>query len=217
MKFLIAATVAFVAWMTWAGSPVSYAGNGRAISTVNSSLRAEAGQTYGDLSTVNGDVTVGQGATAGSASTVNGNIRIDDDARLDNASTVNGSVRISEGVQIEREAHTVNGDIQLRNRSRVGGDVATVSGDIELAGAEVGGTLRTNNGDIELTEGARVRGGILVKKSHGWGSSKNKPVSVRICSTCVVDGELRFERPVKLTVENGARIGTVIGDEVIRN
>jgi predicted acyltransferase (DUF342 family) len=216
MKFLIAATVAFVAWMTWAASPVSYAGNGGAISTVNSSVRAEAGKTYGDLSTVNGDVSVGQGATAGSASTVNGNIRIDNDARLDNASTVNGSVRVSEGVQIEREAHTVNGDIQMRPRSRVGGDVETVSGDIELAGAEVGGTLRTHNGDIELTEGAHVRGGILVKQSKGWGSSK-KPINVRICSTCVVDGELRFERPVKLTVENGARIGAVIGDEVIRN
>jgi hypothetical protein len=120
-------------------------------------------------------------------------------------------------VAIEREAHTVNGDVEMARRSRVGGDVATVSGDIELSGAEVGGQLRTVNGDIDLADGSRVRGGIYVKKNKGWSWGKNDdPVKVHICSTCVVEGDLRFERPVELRVDSGAKIGKVIGENVTR-
>ena len=81
-------------------------------------------------------------------------------------------------------------------------------------GAEVGGNLNTHNGDIELTAGAHVRGGIIVKKSHdtGWSWGKDKPPQVRICSTCIVDGDLRFERPVDLKVETGAKIRKVIDE-----
>ena len=79
---------------------------------------------------------------------------------------------------------------------------------------EVGGQIVTSKGDIELTDGARVRGGIHVKKNNGnnWGWGKDEPLKVHICSTCVVDGELRFDRPVELRVDDGAKIGKVIGD-----
>ena len=219
MKSLACIAALIVVWLAWAGSPVSYAGtNGNDVTAVNSSVRANDGQTYGTLSTVNGDVRVGRGAIADLAKTVNGSITLDNDARVGEAHTVNGSLKISEGVAIERQAHTVNGDIDMRQRSRVGGDVATVSGDIEVEGAEVGGEIRTHNGDIELSDGARVRGGIYVKKSNrsGWNWSKDDPVKVHICSTCVVDGDLRFERPVELRVDSGAKIGKVIGDNVRR-
>jgi DUF4097 and DUF4098 domain-containing protein YvlB len=219
MKIFIAVAASFIVWLCWSHDGVAVAGNAKGgdVSAVNSSVRAEAGQTYGELSTVNGDVHVGAGATAESASTVNGSIRIKNEARVGSANTVNGSLHIDEGVTIEREAHTVNGDVEMRSRSRVGGDVATVSGDIELSGAEVNGGLRTVNGDIDLTDGTRVRGGITVKKSRGWGSSKYDPVRVHVCSTCVVEGELRFERPVKLTVDDGGKVGAVIGDQVTRD
>jgi len=220
MKLVACCMVVLIAWFAWAGAPVSYAGDGNNISAVNSSVKAAEGQTYGTLSTVNGDVRVGRSATADEAKTVNGSITLENDARLGEVSTVNGSVNISEGVAIERNAHTVNGDVEMDKRSRVGGEVSTVSGDIELEGAEVGGQLRTVNGDIELTEGAHVRGGIYVKKpkgsSWGWGKDKDERVKVSICSTCVVDGELRFERAVELRVESGAKIGKVIGDDVLR-
>ena len=96
--------------------------------------------------------------------------------------------------------------------------MSSVSGDIELHGAEVGGKLITNNGDIELTDGAHVRGGIHIRKNKGsnWGWGQEDKPEVHICSTCVVDGELRFDRPVKLRVDQGGKIGTVIGDEVKR-
>ena len=218
MKLASCFAVAALLWLAWAGSPLTFAADGNNLTAVNSSVSAQDGQTYGTLSTVNGDVSVGRGAIAQEARTVNGSIHLEADARVGEAHTVNGSLHLSEGVTIERELDTVNGNIDMRKRTRVGGDVATVSGEIEMEGGEVGGELRTVNGDIELTEGAHVRGGIYVKKSKGagWSWGKDDPVKVRICATCVVEGDLRFEKPVELRVESGARIGKVIGDSVIR-
>jgi DUF4097 and DUF4098 domain-containing protein YvlB len=217
MKFVACVVAVAIVWTAWGGSPVSFAGDGSDITSVNSQVTTQDGQAYGKLSTVNGDVHVGRSTTALEAHTVNGSITLENDARVGEIHTVNGSLNINEGVAIEREAHTVNGDVEMARRSRVGGDVATVSGDIELTGAEVGGELRTVNGDIDLTEGSRVRGGILVKKNKSWNWGKeDDPVKVHICSTCVVEGDLRFERPVELRVETGARIGKVIGESVTR-
>jgi DUF4097 and DUF4098 domain-containing protein YvlB len=216
MKFFACVAAVLIAWVCWAGSPVSMAGDGRDLMSVNKSVAASAGESYGKLSTVNGDVRVGRGATASQATTVNGSIHVEDEARLGSVTTVNGSLDIAEGVSIENEARTVNGDVEMRRRSRVGGAVGTVNGDIELQGTEVGGQLTTRNGDIDLTEGTHVRGGIHVQESKNWSFKKSDPIKVRICATCTVDGELRFERPVELRVESGARIGKVIGDEVTR-
>jgi DUF4097 and DUF4098 domain-containing protein YvlB len=218
MKLLACVAAFIVLWLAWSGDSVSLAADGSNISAVNSSVHAQDGQTYDTLSTVNGDVRVGKRAVANQAKTVNGNVSIEEEARVGEVSTINGSVDLAEGVSIERETSTVNGQIELRKRARVGGDVATVSGDIELEGAEVGGELRTNNGDIELRDGAHVRGGIHVKKNgnKGWTWNKDYPPKVTICASCVVDGDLRFERPVVLRVENGAKIGKVIGDDVRR-
>ncbi|MEO8019627.1 MAG: hypothetical protein ABI769_17590 [Pseudomonadota bacterium] len=218
MRFAAFAVVAFIAFVVWAGSPVSVAGDGRNISNVNGEITASPGETYGTLSTVNGGVTIGRGATAEHAKTVNGEIEVEDDVKLGDVNTVNGALNIGHGVTIERSASTVNGEVELGKNTRVGGDVSTVSGEIELRGAEVGGQLITSNGDIDLSDGARVRGGIHVKKDNNknWGWGKHDLIRVHICSTCVVEGDLRFERPVELRVDTGAKIGQVIGDSVTR-
>lgn len=218
MKLAAFVVVGFIAFVAWAGSPDSFAADGNNISSVNGSVKAEPGQTYGKLSAVNGNVRVGRGAVADIAKTVNGEIVVETDARLGEVSTVNGSLEIAEGASVERTASTVNGEVEIGNRARVGGDVSTVSGEIELKGAEVGGSLITSNGDIELSEGARVRGAIHVKKnsSNNWGWGKEEPIEVHICGTCIVDGELKFDRPVELRVDQGAKIGRVSGDSVTR-
>lgn len=216
MKILSLIAASAIAWICFACSPESVAGDGRDVTSVNKSVSAESGQSYGLLSTVNGHVRVERGASASEAKTVNGSIEVEDEARLGSLSTVNGSLDVAEGVSIEREARTVNGGVKMRRRSRVGGDIGTVNGYIRLEGTEVGGQIVTSNGDIDLQDGTRVSGGILIKKNQNWGWTKSKPNVVTICSTCVVEGELRFDRPVKLRVEKGARIGPVIGDEVTR-
>jgi DUF4097 and DUF4098 domain-containing protein YvlB len=201
-------------------SPITWAADERNISSVNGGITASAGKTYGSLSTVNGDIHVERGAIADHAKTVNGGITVESTAKIGELNTVNGSLEIGDDVTIERAASTVNGGVELGRRTHVGGDISTVSGEIELKGAEVGGRLNTRNGDIDLSDGARVHGGILVKKKSddSWGRSNgdDDPLHVHICSTCVVEGELRFERAVELRVDQGAKIGQVIGDKVTR-
>jgi hypothetical protein len=218
MKFAAFVVLAFLALMVWAESPDSFAGDGHNLTSVNGSVRAEPGQTYGKLSAVNGNVRVGRGTIADEAKTVNGEIVVEDDAKLGDAETVNGSLDIGEGVTVTRTASTVNGGIEIGKRTHVGGDVSTVSGEIEINGAEVAGQVFTSNGDIDLKDGARVLGGIHVKKnkSNNWGWGKDDPIEVHICGTCVVEGELRFDRPVELRVDQGAKIGSVVGDSVTR-
>jgi len=216
MKIAAVVVFAFLAFVIWARSPVSFAGDGNNLSTVNGSVRAEPGLTYGKLSAVNGNVRVGRGATADHAETVNGEIVVEDEAKLGDVDTVNGSLDIRDGVTVARTASTVNGSVEIGKRSRVGGDVSTVSGEIEIDGAEVTGKVITTNGDIDLSDGARVLGGIHVRKNNSWGWGKDQPIKVRICSTCVVEGELRFDRPVELRVDQGAKIGKVTGESVRR-
>ena len=64
----------------------------------------------------------------------------------------------------------------------------------------------------------RVLGGIHVKKNKGssWGWGKDEPIKVHVCGTCVVEGDLRFDRPVELRADQGAKIGKVIGESVKR-
>ncbi|HET7809442.1 MAG TPA: polymer-forming cytoskeletal protein [Steroidobacteraceae bacterium] len=215
MKSALALAGFAIVCIAWAAGPQSsLAGNGHSITSVNGSVKAAPGETYDSVSTVNGDVRVGSGATVDSAHAVNGEIEIEDNARVGEAKTVNGELRLGEGAAVERGATTVNGEIHLSKGARVGGDVRTVSGEIEIEGAEVGGDLNTYNGDIELTAGAHVRGGIIVKKSrnNGWNWGNDKPPKIRICATCIVDGDLRFERAVDLKVETGAKIGKVIDE-----
>jgi DUF4097 and DUF4098 domain-containing protein YvlB len=218
MKYAAFAVAAFIAFVAWAGSPVTFAADGNNLSSVNGSVKAQPGQTYGKLSAVNGNLRVGRGATADEAGTVNGEIVVEDEVRLGEVETVNGSLSIRDGVDVARTASTVNGGIEIGKRSHVGGDVSTVSGEIEISGAEVGGSVITSNGDIDLTDGARVLGGIHVKKKNnsGWSWGKDEPNEIHICGTCVVEGDLRFDRPVELRVDPGAKIGKVVGESVKR-
>ena len=173
------------------------------------------------LSTVNGDVRVGRGAIADEAKTVNGEIEarrrregrrsaarstdrcdIGDGAAVDTRQPrpSTASVELGNARTRRRRRHDgVRRNRTRRRRSRGHGSI-------------------TRNGDIDLTDGARVRGGIHVKKKNdsNWGWGKDDPIKVHICGTCVVDGELRFDRPVELRVDSGAKIGKVIGDKVTR-
>jgi len=217
MKLAFCLAASALLMLAWAASPQSFAGDGQSLSRVNGSVSAESGRSYDTLSTVNGNVRVGSGASADEAKTVNGDIVLESDARLGRVSTVNGSVRIGEGAAVLHEASTVNGGVKLERKSRVDGDISTVSGEIELHGAQVAGTLSSVNGNIELADGAHVRGGITIRKNRSGGIwNDNDPPRISVCATCVVDGELRFERPVELRVEQGGRIGPVIGDSVKR-
>jgi DUF4097 and DUF4098 domain-containing protein YvlB len=211
-----AITLLVIAWV----AQIAVAGDGRDVTSVNGSVDTSPGESYHTLSAVNGDVHVQNGASADVAKTVNGDVTLDTEAKVGSVRTVNGSLSLRDGASVQREATTVSGSIELGHGTHVGGDVTTVSGNIDLNGAEVAGRLETRNGDVRLRDGARVQGGIYIKKKNdngwSWGNGHDDPVKVNICATCEVIGELRFERAVILHVEPGAKIGNVVGDEVTR-
>ena len=163
MKYPALLVLTLLTLVVAAHSQTSWATDGDMLS-VNGRITVKAGKTYGAVTTVNGNVHVEHGAVADHVKTVNGEITVQSNAKLGEVNTVNGSLKVDDDVTIERTASTVNGGAEFGHRTHVGGDVSTVSGDIELRGTDVAGKLYTRNGDIDLSDGARVHGGIVVKK-----------------------------------------------------
>jgi len=87
-----------------------------------------------------------------------------------------------------------------------------VNGKIGLTAAHVGGGIKTVNGNINISGASHVEGGILVEKPSGELLQILHDVPrIVIGPGATVQGELRFERTVKLYVSDKATIGTVTG------
>jgi carbonic anhydrase/acetyltransferase-like protein (isoleucine patch superfamily) len=201
--------------------------------SINKSVKIAAGEESGGATSVNGSITVGADATVtGNLKTVNGSIRIDDGASIEEAATVNGGVRLAAGVRAESlttvngsinvgengdisdEVGAVNGRISLGKGTRVADDVGNVNGQIGLAGAEVGGNVTTVNGDIELSDGAVVKGDVVVEKpsNWSWGKEKSRKPRIVIGPGSRVEGEIRLDRKVELFISESAEVGGVSGE-----
>jgi len=185
-------------------------------STVNGSVHVPAGLHSGGVSTVNGSIHIDDGATVGGASTVNGGIEMGAHASADSMSTVNGAVTLQDGARVAHAVTTVNGGINLKSNAEVAGSVRNVNGRIVLTGAHVAGGLRTVGGDIDVSGGSHVEGGILVEKDTGLFNWNPRVPRIVIGPGAVVQGELRFEREVKLYVSDKATIGPISGATAIR-
>ena len=195
-----------------ARDPARDDGRVRDIDKVNGSIAAEAGQRYGDLSTVNGGIDLGRGATVEDVETVNGGIEAGDEVSARSVSTVNGGIRFGQRAQVDGDVETVNGGIFFDRGSSVRRGVSTVNGGIGLVDTDLGGGIETVNGDITVGVGSHVKGGIHVEKPNGtirWG--KQKVPRIVIGPNAVVEGNLVFEREVRLYVHQSARIGNVSG------
>lgn len=204
-----------------------------ATASVNKSIRIEDGTTADGASSVNGSVTVGNGAiVTGKVDTVNGTIRIGDNAQIGRASTVNGglrvgsnvsarsietvngAIRVKGGTTIDGSVEAVNGSIELGQGTRVADGVENVNGEIQLMGAEVGKNIETVNGDVELSDGAILRGNLIIEKPGGWGwnNTKKRKPRVIIGPGSVVEGTIKLEREVELFISESARVGGVSGE-----
>ncbi len=201
-------------------------------SSLNKSIKIDAGSEAGGQSSVNGSITVGEGAVInGSLNTVNGSIRIAEDVTLtdaetvngtvriasgssaDNVRSVNGSIRLGENVSIGGEVEVVNGRISLDAGTRVAEGVSNVNGEISLSGAEVGGDLSTVNGDVSLNDGSTLHGDLMVEKPGGWGWKDNKRrPKIIIGPNSRVLGNIILEREVELFISDSAEVGGVSGE-----
>ena len=189
-------------------------GRGRDIDKVNGGITAEAGQSYGDLSTVNGGIDLEMGAKVEDVETVNGGIDAEDDVSARSVSTVNGGIHFGQRARIDGDVETVNGGIFIDRGGNLRRGVSTVNGGIGLIDTDLGGGIETVNGDVTVGVGSHVKGGIRVEKpSKSWGVRWGKPKVPRIVigANAVVEGNLVFERDVKLYVHESARIGAVSG------
>jgi formylmethanofuran dehydrogenase subunit C len=177
---------------------------------VNGSVHIPAGKAAEEARTVNGSIHIDDNAAVTSASTVNGSVRLGAHATATSAKTVNGAISLGDGAHVSGSAGSVNGDLTLASGAEVSGSLVNVNGRIELNSAHVADGIKTVTGSISITGTSHVEGGILVEKSHSMLFNSEDPVIV-IGPGAVVQGELRFERKVKLYVSDKATIGTVTG------
>jgi hypothetical protein len=177
---------------------------------VNGSVHVPAGKAADEARTVNGSVHIDDNAAVTSASTVNGSIRLGDHASATSLKTVNGSVSLGTGARVSESAGSVNGDLTLADGAEVGGHLTNVNGKIRLTAAHVAGGIKTVNGGISILGASRVENGIMVDRPSGIMFNREDPVIV-VGPGATVQGDLRFERKVKLYVSDKATIGTVIG------
>ena len=177
---------------------------------VNGSVHIPAGKAAEEARTVNGSIHIDDNAAVTSAGTINGSVRLGAHATATSAKTVNGSITLGEGAHVSGSAGSINGDLILGNGAEVSGALSNVNGKIELNSAHVGGGIKTISGNITVAGTSHVEGGILVEKPGNTLFHNEDPVIV-IGPGAVIQGDLRFERKVKLYVSDKATIGTVTG------
>jgi hypothetical protein len=180
-------------------------------SKINGSIHVPAGKPASDVHTVNGSIHIEDNAAVISAATVNGSIHMGAHATATSLTTVNGSVSLGEGAKVSGGADSVNGDLKLADGAEILGHLANVNGKISLTAAHVGGGIKTVNGNLSILGASHVEGGILVEKTSGGLLFNSDDPLIIIGPGATVQGDLRFERKVRLYVSDKATIGAVIG------
>jgi hypothetical protein len=179
---------------------------------VNGSVHVPAGKQAGAATTVNGSIDIDDNGSVTSATTVNGGVRLGAHATAASLNSVNGTIAVGAGAHVSGGASSVNGALELADGSEVLGSLSNVNGKISLTSAHVGAGIKTVNGSMTITGASHVEGGILVEKPGTELLQIQREVPrIVIGPGVTVQGELRFERTVKLYVSDKATIGTVTG------
>ena len=189
--------------------------DGNALQKVNGSVHVLAGTAPSDAETVNGSIDIDANATVGGVMTVNGGIRVGSGATATNLHTVNGSIVVGTATHIAKNIESVNGSISLADDVVVGGTVTNVNGKVSLKSAQLGGGITTVNGDILIYGASHVAGGIHVEKPGGVIQLVSNLPRIEIGPGATVQGELKFDREVRLYVSDRATVGPVTGATAI--
>ena len=214
LLLVVSASVTFAGFLGSKSVPANTNSPEKDLDSVNGSVKVGDGSHVDNLSTVNGSIKVGDNSIVGEVETVNGSIRFGDKITADSAETVNGSLVLGRGCLIKGDAETVNGSIVAGEGCVIDGKVETVNGKIEADNTEIQQNIETVNGKIKLTDGTQVGGDIIVYKPKGFWNSKKKPIEVYLGKNVKVEGDLIFERPVKLYVHDSAEFSEVEGKDV---
>jgi len=143
---------------------------------------------------------------------MNGTVHLGDHATATALSGVNGSITLGSGAHVSGSASSVNGELTLGDGADVSGSLSNVNGKITVTAAHVGGGIKTVSGSMILTGASHVEGGILVQKPASELIQLVRDVPrITIGPGATVQGEMRFERAVRLFVSDKATVGTVTG------
>jgi hypothetical protein len=209
---LLIAALAMLAAL--AGCDGSFGGNES--TKVNGSVDVPVGREPGPATTVNGSIAIADNAAVTSATTVNGGVHLGSHASASSLNSVNGNIVLGAGAHVSGSVSSVNGELELADASEVTGSLSNVNGKITVTAAHVGGGIKTVNGSMTITGASHVEGGILVEKGGTELLQLQRDVPrIVIGPGVTVQGELRFERTVKLYVSDKATIGTVSGATAI--
>jgi DUF4097 and DUF4098 domain-containing protein YvlB len=179
---------------------------------INGSIHVPVGKQPGAVATVNGSIHVDDNAAVTSATTVNGSVNLGDHATATSLNSVNGSIALGTGAHVSGSASSVNGELILGEGAEISGSLSNVNGKITVTAAHVGGGIKTVNGGMIITGASHVEGGILVEKPSSELMQMVRDVPrIVIGPGATVQGDLRFERTVRLFVSDKATIGTVTG------
>ncbi len=184
---------------------------GDAANKINGDIHVTAAKPNGSVGSVNGSIQVDDNATFGNANTVNGSVHVGAHATGDSIKTVNGSVHLGEGAQLSGSIKLVNGAVTLDSGAGVAKDLMNVNGSIQITAAHVGGGIKTANSSLTISGDSHIEGGIHYERPSGTSTFTGTPPTVVIGPGVTVQGDLNFERPVRLYVSDKATIGPVSG------
>ena len=181
--------------------------------SVNGAVHIAAGEHTGEVTSVNGSIQIDAQARVAGVRSVNGSQSLGEGAHARSMSAVNGTISIAPHAEVSGDVACVNCSMSLASGAEVGGTLASVNGPITVDGAQVQGRLRTVNGAITLLNGARIEGGILMKKTHGFSDSTASRIPrVVIGRDVTVNGTLKFEREVRLYISDQVKhLGPIEG------
>lgn len=183
--------------------------------TVNGNVRVGRDAVAdASLRTLNGTIRVEEGAKVGDCATVNGVVEIGNDTRTGDLETVNGDLRIGTGATVDGNIKVVNGNIEVLDGTEIDGSVGTVNGRIVLHGTSVSGSVSNVSGGMVITDGSHIHGDLQVKGDTD--DPHAVPPEIVIGPDTVIDGELTFERPVKLLIHDTASVGKIRGADAVR-
>jgi hypothetical protein len=211
-RYAAVPTAVFVAVLATAlGACGSSGEDGNATNKVNGDIHVTAAQPNGSVGSVNGSIRIDDNATFANANTVNGSVHVGTHATGDSIKTVNGSVDIGEGTHLTGSIKLVNGNVTLAGGCDVAKDLMNVNGSMLITAAHVGGGIKTANSSLTISGDSHIEGGIHYEKPSGFSTSTGTPPTVVIGPGVTVQGDLNFERPVRLYVSDKATIGPVSG------
>ena len=170
-------------------------------------VQLESGaRVMGKIETVEGDIYLEDNSEAGEIRSLNGEITIGANCRVGPLYTEEGGVEIGPGSRINGDIQSPKGDVYIEGDVTVFGDLKTELGDVEIEGATVRGDLITRHGDLSITEGATVKGSILIKPRSSELRGRGNELEIYIGPGAMVTGDIRvssLKDSVYVVIEGG--------------